>query len=631
MEPEQHKRKLAAVLSASAEEYGRLMGEDEAGTIQTLKVHRQVICSLIEKHQGRVVDSPGGSLLAMFDSAADAVQCAIDIQEQLRSRNEALPSGGGIPFRIGVHLGEVTEEEGKVLGDGVQAAARLEGLAGAGGICISGSAYLQVKGRVKAEYESLGEHRVQDIAEPVRAYRVLKKPEKSIHAFGKTWLMSHLETRLDIIKLIVLAMSVLVGIAGLWNTYFRSSSPPAGVASVKKVALSLPDKPSIAVLPFENMTGDPKQEYFTDGFTEQIITSLSKIPSLFVISRNSTFSYKGKPVKVQQVSEELGVRYVLEGSIQKSGDRIRINVQFIDAISGRHVWAESYDRDLKDIFGLQDEVILKITSAMSVNLTAGEQARAWAEGTKSLEAYLKFMQGREYLRGNRESNALARRLAEETIALDPKYANAYALLGATHWKDVYLGTSRPKESIAKAIELTQKALAMNGSLADARSRLGVLYSWSGRYDEGIAEAERGVELDPSSAMANIELAVVLRYAGKSKEAIPVIRKALRLEPMAPDNYLQQLALAYFQTGDCKEAIAEGEKGLKRQPDHLVNHVIMAAVYGSCGREKEARKEATETLRINPKFTVESFTRNLPYKNPSDRDRTAQGLRKAGLP
>ena len=325
---------------------------------------------------------------------------------------------------------------------------------------------------------------------------------------------------------------MLVGIGALWNSYFRAGPPPAGVASVQRVALPLPDKPSIAVLPFENMTGDPKQEYFADGFTEQIITSLSKIPALFVISRNSTFTYKGKPVKVQQVSEELGVRYVLEGSVQKFSGRIRINVQLIDAISGQHVWAESYDRDLKDIFGLQDEVILKIASAMSVNLTAGEQARAWAEGTKSLEAYLKLMQGREYLRkGNRESNALARRMAEEAIALDPKYAEAYALLGATHMNDVFLGTSRPKDSIAKAIELTQKALAMNGSLAEARSRLGVLYSWSGRYDEGIAEAERGVELDPNSGQANINLAMVLRYAGKSKEAIPVIRKALRLEPI----------------------------------------------------------------------------------------------------
>jgi len=628
---EKYKRKLAAVLSASAEEYGRLMGEDEAATLQTLKGHHQGMCSLVEKHQGRVVDTRGDSLLAVFDSAAEAVPCAIDIQEQLRSRNEALPSGGGILFRIGVHLGEVTEEEGKVSGDGVQAAARLEGLAGPGGICISGSAYLQVKGRVKAEYESLGEHRVQDIAEPVRAYRVLKKPEKSIRAFGKTWLMSHLETRLDIIKLIVLAMSVLVGIAGLWNTYFRSSSPPAGVASVKEVALSLPDKPSIAVLPFENMTGDPKQEYFADGFTEQIITSLSKIPALFVISRNSTFTYKGKPVKVQQVGEELGVRYVLEGSVQKSSNRIRINVQLIDAISGQHVWAQSYDRDLKDIFGLQDEVILKITSALSVNLTAGEQARAWAEGTKSLEAYLKLMQGREYrYKGNRESFALARRMAEEAIALDPKYAEAYTLLGATYYLEVFQGTSLAKDVIPKATELAQKALALNGSLADAHSILGVLYSWSGRYDEGIAEAERGVELDPNSGQAYFNLGIVLRWAGKPKEAIPVFQKALRLEPMAPDNYNRQLALSYFQTGDCKEAIAVCEKGVKHQPDHLVSRVIIAAVYGSCGREAEALKEGSEVLRINPKFTVESFMRNTPYKNPSDRDRVAQGLRKAGL-
>ena len=632
MPAEKQKRKLAAILSANAVEYGRLMGEDEAATLQTLKGHRQAMCSLVEKHQGRVVDSPGGSLLAEFASVVDAVQCAMEIQEQLRAWNEALPQAGRIPCRIGVHLGEVTEEEGKVRGGGADVAARLEELADPGGICISGSAYDQVKGRLKAEYEFMGEHRVQDIAEPVRSYCVLMKPEKTGKVVGWTGLLPHLEKRLDIVKVVVTALSVLVGIGALWNSYFRAGPPPAGVASVQRVALPLPDKPSIAVLPFENMTGDPKQEYFADGFTEQIITSLSKIPALFIISRNSTFTYKGRPVKVQQVSEELGVRYVLEGSVQKISRRIRINVQLIDAISGQHVWAESYDRDLKDIFGLQDEVILKIASAMSVNLTAGEQARAWAEGTKSLEAYLKFMQGREYLRkGNRESNALARRMAEEAIALDPRYAEAYALLGATHMNDVFLGTSRPKDSVAKAIELTEKALAMNGSLAEARSRLGVLYSWSGRYEEGIAEAERGVELDPNSAQANINLAIVLRYAGKSKQAIPVIRKALRLEPIAPDINVQQLALAYFQTGDCKEALAVCDKGLKRDPDHLSSRVIMAAVYGSCGREKEARKEATEVLRINPKFTVESFTRNIPYKNPSDRDRTIQGLRQAGLP
>jgi adenylate cyclase len=486
-----------------------------------------------------------------------------------------------------------------------------------------------VKNKLDVGYQDLGQRGVENISESVRVYRVVLEPDPKWKMIGKIW--SRMKQWQKVALTIGIALLQVAGGLVVKKYFDRPPSPPVATASVQKVALPLPDKPSIAVLPFENMTGDPKQEYFTDGFTEQIITSLSKIPALFVISRNSTFSYKGKPVKVQQVGEELGVRYVLEGSVQKSSGRIRINVQLIDAISGQHVWAESYDRDLKDIFGLQDEVILKITSAMSVNLTAGEQARAWAEGTKSLEAYLKLMQAREYLRkGNRESNALARRLAEETIALDPKYAEAYALLGATHQSDVFLGTGRPKDSIAKAIELTQKALAMNGSLAEARSRLGVLYSWSGRYDEGIAEAERGVELNPNSGLANFNLAVVLRYAGNSKEAIPVVRKALRLEPIAPDIYVQNLALAYFQTGDCKEAIAACDKGLKREPDSLNNHVIMAAVYGSCGREKEARKEATEVLRINPKFTVESYTRILPYKNPSDKDRTFQGLRKAGL-
>jgi adenylate cyclase len=630
---EEQKRKLAAILSANAAGPSRLMGKDEAATLQTLKDRRQATDPLIEQHRGRVVDSPGSSLLAEFESVADAVQCAIEIQEQLRARNDALPEPDRILFRIGVHLGEVTEEAGTVRGEGVDVAALLEEMADAGGICISGLVYGQLKGRLKAQYESLGEHRLPGIAEPVRAYRVQKKAEKSIRVFGRTWLLSYLETRLDIVKLIVLTMSVLVGMAGLWNTYFRSAPPPARVASVQKVALPLPDKPSIAVLPFENMTGDPKQEYFADGFTEQIITSLSKIPELFVISRNSTFTYKGKPVKVQQVSEELGVRYVLEGSVQKSSNRIRINVQLIDALSGQHVWAQSYDRDLKDIFALQDEVILKIASAMSVKLTMGEQARVWAEGTRNLEAYLKLMQGRAYLlNGNRESNAMARRMAEEAIALDPKYAEAYVVLSITHTNDVFLGTSQsPKDSVAKSTELIKKALSLNGSLADARSKLGLLYTWSGRYDEAIAEAERGVELDPNSGQVYYNLAVALRFAGRSKEAIPVLQKALRLEPFAPDIYVQNLALVYFQAEDCKEAVATCEKGLVRDPDNLSARVIRAIVFGYCGKDQEARKEATEILRIKPKFTVESFTRILPYKNPSDRERAAQGLRKAGLP
>ena len=632
MPAEKQKRKLAAILSANAEDYSRLMMEDEAATLQTLKAHRQTMCSLIEKNQGRVVDSPGGSLLAEFASVVDALECAVEIQKELKGRNEELPKESRMPFRVGIHLGDIIEEEGKIYGDGVNVAAMLESLADAGGICVSRSVHDQVRNKLGVGYQSIGTHSVKNMAEVVQVYRILPKPDAFGKAFGTVWYRLRQWQKVAV-AIAITILQVFIGLAV--KKYIDQAGSSPGIFSFlsEKTALPLPDKPSIAVLPFENMTGDPRQEYFTDGFTEQIITSLSRVSSLFVISRNSTFTYKGKPVKVQQVGKELGVRYVLEGSIQKSSSRIRINVQLIDATSGQHVWAESYDRDLKDIFGLQDEVILKIASAMSVNLTAGEQARAWAEGTKSLEAYLKLLQGREYFfQQNRESNVLARRMAEEAIALDPDYAPAYSLLGATHVNDVWLGTTRStKDSIAIAIEWTQKALAMNGSLAEARSRLGVLYAWSGRYEEGIAEAERGVELDPNSAVANFYLAQVLRYAGNSKEAIPLIQKALRLEPIAPDIYVQNLALVYFQTGDCREALAACDKGLKRQPDNLNSHVIMAAVYGSCGREKEARKEATEVLRINPKFTVESYTRNLPYKNPSDRDRTTQGLRKAGLP
>ena len=606
------------------------MGEDEAATLQTLKGHHQGMCSLVEKHQGRVVDTRGENLLAEFASVVGALECAVEIQKGLKDRNGELPKERRMPFRIGIHLGDVIEEEGKIYGDGVNVAALLDSLADAGGICVSRSAHDQVKNKLDVGYQDLGQHGVETIAEPVRVYRVVLEPDPKWKMIGKFW--SRMKRWQKVAVTIGIALLQVAGGLVVKKYFDRPPSPPVATASVQKAALPLPDKPSIAVLPFENMTGDPKQEYFADGFTEQIITSLSKIPALFVISRNSTFTYKGKPVKVQQVSEELGVRYVLEGSVQKSSNRIRINVQLIDAISGQHVWAESYDRDLKDIFGLQDEVILKITSAMSVNLTAGEQARAWAEGTKNLEAYLKLMQGREYrYKGNRESNALARRMAEEAIALDPKYAEAYVLLGTTYYQEVFQGTSRPKDVVPKATEFIQKALALKDSLADAHSGLGVLYSWSGRYDEAIAEAERGVELDPNSGQAYFNLGVVLRWAGKPKEAIPVFQKALRLEPMAPDNYNRQLALSYFQTGDCKEAIAMCEKGLKRQPDHVVSRVIIAAVYGSCGREAEARKEATELLRINPKFTVESFMSNTPYKNPSDRDRVVQGLRKAGLP
>jgi TolB-like protein len=426
-----------------------------------------------------------------------------------------------------------------------------------------------------------------------------------------------------------------LGVLLLWVGFLVAAPGVAWYAWTRESGQRTPppaSPPSIAVLPFANMTGDSKQGYFADGFTEQIITSLSKVPELRVISRTSTFTYKGKVATVQQVGQELGVRYVLEGSVQAIGSRIRVNAQLIDATSGQHVWADSYDRELKDIFALQDDLILKILTALQVKLTAGEDAHQWTRGTPSLEAYLKGMQAASYVwQGTPESLALARRAAEETIALDPDYPRGYALLGAAYLFEVYVGARRPEESIAKAIELTQKALAMDGSMVAAHSTLGLLYCFAGRHDEGIVEAERGVELEPSSGGAFNTLGMVLRYSGRPGEALASFQKTLRLEPMAPDLYFRQVALSHFMLGDCREAIATGDNGPRRQPDNLNSHAIMAIIYGGCGKVEDARKEAMEVLRINPKFTVDSYTAILPYRQRSDRDRLAQGLRSAGLP
>jgi adenylate cyclase len=366
--------------------------------------------------------------------------------------------------------------------------------------------------------------------------------------------------------------------------------------------------------------------------TEQIITGLSKISSLFVIARNSTFAYKGQPVKIQQVSEELGVRYVLEGSVQKSGDKVRINAQLIDAIQGDHLWSETYDRVLKDIFAVQDDITQKILTALQVELTRGEQARAFAIGTDNLEAYLKYLQAHEkWIQMNKESNALARQLAEESIALDPNFAVVYLTLASTHMMDVFLGSSKsPKDSIKQAMELNKKAMALDDSLANAYSQLGLLYTMTRQHDKGVAEAERGVELNPNSASAHDLLGMTLSYAGRPEEAIPVFKKAIRLEPFAPSKYYYHLGGAYLRTGQCDEAISACEEAVRRGSNTPAAYRSATVAYSICGREEEARAAAAEVLRINPKFSLGSYAKTLPYKNKADIDLIIGALRKAGL-
>jgi len=613
MTEERAKRKLTAIFSADVKGYSRLMREDELATVETLKKYREVMTSLIQEYRGRVVDAPGDNVLAEFSSVVDAVECAVKIQEELKASNAELPENRRMEFRIGINLGDVIEEGDRIYGDGVNIAARLEALADPGGICISKTAFDQIETKLPLGYEYLGEQTVKNIAKPVEVYRVLTEPE----AAGKV--VEGKRPRPVQWRWTALAIAaVLVVGAAVTIRRFYSRPPPMEPASLEKMAFPLPDKPSIAVLPFANMSGDPNQEYFSDGITEEIITALSKVPRLFVIARNSTFTYKGKPVKVQKVAEDLGVRYVLEGSVRMAGDRVRITAQLIDAITGHHLWAERYERNMKDIFALQDEITLKILVALQVKL--------------NLEAYLKFLQSSEHsARFTKEDNVLARQLAKEAIALDPGYAIAYLRLSATHLMDLMYGSSEsPGESLRLAEEPIKKALALDANLAEAHAFLGRIYLTKKQHEKAIVEGERALALGPNSDFIHAALAFTLRYSGRPEEAIALYKKAIRLNPIPPVWYLWGLGFSYFMLGQYEEAIAELRKALHRAPDSQFSHIVLAATYSELGREEEACAAVAEVLRINPKFSLEQWAKTHMYKNQADLDRTVEALRKAGL-
>jgi len=630
MTEERTKRKLTAIFSADVAGYSRLMGDDEVGTVQLLKEYREIMANFIQKHRGRVVDSPGDNILAEFGSIVDATECAVKIQEKLQTKNAELSEDKRLEFRIGINHGDVLEDEDRIYGDGVNIAARIEGLAPPGGICISRTTYDQIKNRLNLGYEYLGDHSVKNISEPVRVYRILTEPEAIGKVIGEKMFLGKISRRVAISAIIILI--VVAGGLAAWNFYLHQSKR-VEPASLDKMAFPLPDDPSIAVLPFDNMSGDPKQDYFSDGLSDHIITNLSKVPHLFVIARNSTFTYKGKPVKVQKVAENLGVRYVLEGSVQKTADRIRVTAQLIDAIKGHHLWAESYDQDLKDIFAVQDEITKKIITAMQVKLTEGQEVKAASKGTKNLEAYLKYLQASELInKVNPESNALAKQLAEEAVDLDPAYAWAYYILGRSHMMDVWVKTSKsPQKSIGKAIELVQKAIALDDTNAEAHALLGFLYSMTRQYDKAVGQAEKAVAVNPNSAYGHFGLGKTLFFAGRVEESIPEYKKAIRLNPIPPSKDLWSLGLSYAYLEQYDEAIKWCEKAVHKEPNDLLGRVMMTVVYSMSGRDKEAQSEAAEVLRIQPKFTIGKFKKKVTYKNKSDAEKFFGALRKAEIP
>jgi adenylate cyclase len=579
MSQEGFKRKLTAILSADVVGYSRLMEDNEEATIQTLNTYRNSMTTLIQHHRGRVVDKTGDNLLAEFTSAVDAVNCAVEIQQELAGRNAELPYERKMEFRIGVNVGDVVEEEDRIYGEGVNIAARVESMAEAGGICISGRAYDQVENKLRLNYEYLGEHQAKNIRRPIRIYKVLMEADDS-------------ET------------------------------------------LQLPDKPSIAVLPFENMSGDPNQEYFSDGLTEQIIMGLSKISNLFVIARNSTFTYKGKSVKIQQVGRELGVKYVLEGSVQRARNRVRISAQLIDATTGYHLWAENYDRELTDIFALQDEITSKLITAMEVKLTFGEQARLWeGAGTTSITAYDKLMRGWDCFYGYSEQDvAQARKFAKEAIHLDKEYAFAYVLLGVTLWFDFINGRSKsPLLDLEETEKCALKALKLNDSSDLAHNLLVSVYLTKSQHQKAIEEGNKAVALNPNGADAHAQLAFSLNCSGKPEKAIELMKRAFRFNPIPPPHYFLLLGMAYRMSGRYLEAIEACKKAIIKSPDFVIPYINIAASYSSLEQYEKAHETVTEILRIDPNISIESVAMYAPFEQKTDLENLLEALRKVGLP
>ncbi len=581
MGSDRSKRKMSAILSADVKGYSLLMSQDEKATIRTLKEYKSIIAKCVKKAQGRVVDSPGDNMLAEFGSVVDAVQCALEAQEELKQQNSELPEPNRMAFRMGVNLGDVIEDRRRIYGDGVNIAARIEGLAEAGGVCISGTAYDHVKNKLAADFEYLGEQTVKNMPEPIRAYRVTAQDD-------------------------------------------ASSGMP--------VEVEVGEKPSIAILPFVNMSGDAEQDYFSDGLTEDLITDLSKMGALFVIARNSVFTYKGRAVKVQQIGRELGVRYVVEGSVRRAGDRVRVTAQLVDASTGGHIWAERYDRELKDIFDLQDELTRQIVGALRVKVIEMEQTRVLHKDTGSLNAFECVLRGRYHSHQfTREGSLQARAFYEKAIELDPRYAPAYAGLGFCYFSEWSNQWNDDASALDKALELGEKAVGLDDTLAVAHSLLGHAYLWKKQFEQAVREEQRAIALNPTDADNFANYAEVLVWVGgRAEEAVEMVKKAMRLNPLYPVHYLYTLGYAYILQGKAEESIATLKKAIDWNPEFVGSRMLLAAAYSEIERMDEAQFQVREILRVNPGMSLDIWKERLPFRNDATLTHFTDALARAGL-
>ncbi len=582
MTDERVTRRLAAVLAADVAGYSRLMGGDEEGTLARLKAVRKAVVDFkIEQHRGRIVKTTGDGLLVEFASAVDAARCAVEVQSGMAGQNADLPQDKRIEFRIGIHVGDIIIDDNDIFGDGVNIAARLEGIADPGGICISDDAHRQIRGKIDVAYDDMGFQVLKNIAEPMRAWRFLTNASSP-------------------------------------------AAPPANQSPEVVQPLALPDKPSIAVLPFQNMSSDPEQEFFADGIAEDVITILSRYPSLFVIARNSSFSFKGRAAGVKQVGRELGVRYVLEGSLRKSGNRVRVTAQLVEAETGNHVWAERYDRDLADIFSVQDEITQATTIAIAPAIADAEQQRAMRKPPASLDAWGAYQRGMWHLgKASAEDDSLAGKFFQQAIDIDPMFAGGYIGLSAV--------LSRAKGTQAKEEELARRAVSLDSGDAEAHSRLALALNARGDHRGARAQAERALALCPNLAAAHGALGVILAYSGQPKEGLAALETCIRLDPRDPSlvNRLNQVALAHYFCCDYSATVEAAERAIRTFPDFPSPYRWLAAALGELGRTAEAKDALQKAISVSSTSFEFQVHQRPPWFRPEEHAHMLDGLRKAG--
>jgi len=578
-------RRLAAILAADVAGYSRLIGADESGTLQALKAIRaELIDPAIAAHNGRLVKTTGDGLLVEFGSVVDALRCATEVQAGMAERNATVTADKRIEFRIGINMGDIVVEDGDIFGDGVNVAARLEGLAEPGGICVSARVQEDAAGKLDLAFEDLGEQTLKNIARPVRAYKI--------------------------------------------------ATGAVSATAQDTPALPLPDKPSVAVLPFTNMSADPDQEFFADGIAEDIITALSRYPSLFVIARNSSFTYKGRAVEVRQVGRELGVRYVLEGSLRKSESRIRVTAQLVEAEAGKHVWSERYDRDLANIFAVQDEISEAVTIAIAPAIAEAELQRALRKPPGSLDAWAAYLRGLWHLgKFAAEDNALAEKFFREAVDLDPTFAGGYRGLGYAQFQAAMSGFQKRSlpEVQSSAEALVRRAVGLDGADAEARTSLGEMLLYRGDHEGALAEAERALAMSPNLASGHGWRGAALIFSGRAEEGLASVARSIRLDPRDPLLVLRlnHLAVGLYLAHEYEAAIEAARRGIRSNPDFPSTYRWVAAALGQLGRLEDAKAALEKAIAVAPVSFDAFVRRRVPWHRPEDYAHMLEGLRKAG--